>query len=344
MSKGAIGRAVIVVAAVCVTISSCVATQTRTAHGLDPVTHPDGPARAASSVTASHPPTPHGYFALSPQGSWFSLPGGRRCEERVHRSTWEPRPQNAIPNGTVPAAAAVEASFEIRPLSTVDGTYARRWDRWLLPRVDGQFTGTTDEIFQWAACKWGLRDNLLRGIAVRESTWFQYETYPSGRCVPDYGCGDLFSASTTDSEVYCDGLTALGGRDYQKDFGAGICPKTFSIVGVMSWEDPAWVAPAPALEANQNGTFPFSRDSTAFAVDYVGSYLRGCYEGWIKWLHPAGGDIWGCVGSWYSGDWHSSAADGYIRRVRNEISNHTWLDAGFARITPGCDPTYGCPA
>jgi len=184
---------------------------------------------------------------------------------------------------------------------------------------------------------------MLRGIAVRESTWFQYETYPSGRCVLEYGCGDMFSASTTDSEVYCDGLTALGGRDYQTDFGSGICPKTFSIVGVMSWEDPAWVAPAPPWEANQNGTFPFNRDSTAFAVDYLGSYLRGCYEGWVKGLHPTGGDIWGCVGSWYSGDWHSSAADGYIRRVRNEISNHTWLDAGFANITPGCDPTYGCP-
>jgi hypothetical protein len=69
-------------------------------------------------------------------------------------------------------------------------------------------------------------------------------------------------------------------------------------------------------------------------VDYLGSYLRGCVEGWVLWMHPAGGDMWGCVGSWYSGDWHSSAADGYINRVQNEIAGTTWLDADFPGITP----------
>ena len=50
-----------------------------------------------------------------------------------------------------------------RPLA-VDNNYDLRWDSWLLPRVDGQFEGTTDEIFQWAACKWGLPDDLLRAF------------------------------------------------------------------------------------------------------------------------------------------------------------------------------------
>jgi hypothetical protein len=294
-------------------------------------------------ASSSRPPRSTGYFALRPQGSWSSLPSGRQCKKRVHYSTWEPRKQNAVPNHTIPNATAVAASLSARPRSTRGGTYAKRWDSWLLPRVRGGFAGTTDEIFQWAACKWGLRDNMLRGIAVRESTWFQYETYPSGRCVLNYGCGDMFSSSTQPSKIYCDGLTAVGTYDYQADFGSGICPKTFSIAGVMSWDDPAWEAPFPAWKDNQNGTFPFNRNSTAFAVDYLASYLRGCYEGWVKWLRPEGGDIWGCVGSWYSGDWRSSRANGYVRRVKNEILNHTWLDPGFARITPGCDPTYGCP-
>ena len=35
---------------------------------------------------------------------------------------------------------------------------------------------------------------------------------------------------------------------------------------------------------NQNGTFPFNRDSTAFALDYLGAFLRGCQEGWVHWL------------------------------------------------------------
>ncbi len=99
--------------------------------------------------------------------------------------------------------------------------------------------GTTDEIIQWAACKWGLPDNFLRAEAYTESTWFQYDTYPSGRCVTYYGCGDFFPGATAASTTYCQGIAAYG-HDYQLDYGAGLCPKTFSIIGEMSWWDPAW--------------------------------------------------------------------------------------------------------
>ena len=96
----------------------------------------------------------------------------------------------------------------------------------------------------------------------------------------------------------------------------------------MSWQDPAW----GAWPDNQNGTFPFNRDSTAFVVDYLGAYLRGCYEGWASWLTRTSGDLGGCVGSWYAGDWHSSTADGYAARVKGEIDSRPWLDASFASM------------
>jgi hypothetical protein len=37
--------------------------------------------------------------------------------------------------------------------------------------VTGRFTGTTDEVIQWAARKWGFRPDLLRAIATVESWW-----------------------------------------------------------------------------------------------------------------------------------------------------------------------------
>jgi hypothetical protein len=40
-------------------------------------------------------------------------------------------------------------------------------------RVDGNFTGTTDEIIQWASCKWGFPTDLDRAQAVVETTWQQ---------------------------------------------------------------------------------------------------------------------------------------------------------------------------
>jgi hypothetical protein len=297
-----------------------------------------------AATVATGPPPPGGYFRLVPAGRWGSLPSGGDCQRRVHYSTWEPRPDNTKRNSVMPDPAAVRAAFAARPRA-VEGAYDAHWDSWLLRRVDGQFTGTTDEIFQWAACKWGLPDDLLRAVAVRESTWYQYETYPSGRCVPHFGCGGDFAAATPATTAYCRSIARFG-YDYQRDHGPGICPKTFSIVGVMSWQRPSW----GAWPNNQNGTFPFNRDSTAFAVDYLGGELRGCYEGWKLWLKGGGSkryaasDLWGCAGAWFSGDWHSPAADGYVRRIKADMSFWPWLDPSWAANRPGCSPKYGCPA
>jgi len=302
-------------------------------------------ATAVQARVAGTPPPKSGYFHLRGAGTWNVLPGGRACAAKVHRSNWEPRPLNHVPNGVIPGRAKVRAAFAARPRA-LDGSYAARWDTWLLPRVSGAYTGKTDEIFQWAACKWGLPDNLLRAIAVRESTWYQYPTYTSGACVVNWGCGDIFDAASESSLQYCDGIAKVGGYDYQDDFSPGICPKTFSIAGVMSWEDPSW-GPMPG---NQNGTFPFNRNSTAFAVDYLGSDLRGCIEGWERWLVDGTGfkglsakdRMWGCVGAWYAGEWHSAAADGYIARVRRAWRYHVWRKPVFATIRPPCASAGGC--
>jgi hypothetical protein len=293
-------------------------------------------------VSSSLPP-PGGYFQLVRVGGWRSLPSGYQCRRLIHYSTWEPRPANTKRNSVMPDPAAVRAAFAARPRAT-GGSYDPRWDSWLLPRVDGQFAGTTDEIFQWAACKWGLPDDLLRAIAVRQSTWYQHRVYPSGRCVTHFGCGDAFEKPSRATRVYCATL-ARSGYDYQRDFGPGICPKSFSIVDVLAWHDPAW----GRWPGNQNGTFPFSRDSTAFAVDYMASQLRGCYEGWGSWLKRtsdgkyAAGDLLGCVGTWFAGEWHTDVADRSIRRVQQAMQFWPWLDPTWVTNGPGCNARYGCP-
>lgn len=37
--------------------------------------------------------------------------------------------------------------------------------------VTGHFTGTTDEVIQWAARKWGFEPDLLRAVGTVESWW-----------------------------------------------------------------------------------------------------------------------------------------------------------------------------
>lgn len=290
-----------------------------------------------------NPPPADGYWQTLPTGSWSQLPSDSECAGRVYRSEWEPRPGNRQPNQTMPAVEAVHTSFKARPRATPAEAYDARWDSLLLSRVTGHHTGTTDENIQWAACKWGLADNLVRAVAVTESTWYQKDLHPSGACVEKRGCGDLFPGRTPASREYCNGIKQSG-YDYQRDYGQDLCPKTFSIIGVMSWHDPAW----GQMPGNQNGTFPFNRDSTAFALDYYGAYIRGCLEGWAWWLTGKDNPVDpakrldGCIGAWFAGAWHTKPADDYIALVQKTIRERPWLDRAWASPSRVCSWLRGC--
>ena len=311
--------------------------------GLGAWAHARGDAASAGSAagpvpftapTSSAPPSRDGYFETLPTGAWKTLPSDATCERRIRRSSWEPRPTNALANNFRPDQAAVDASFDARPRGN-GRNYDPLFNSWLLPRVNGHHAGTTDENIQWAACKWGISDNVLRAMAAAESTWYQGLRAPDGTCVQQRGCGDMVESATADSRTYCDHVAGFG-RDYQGDYGEGICPKTFSIIGVMSWQDPDW----GQMPGNQNGTFPFNRDSTAFALDYAAAHQRGCMEGWVTWLDARGdfdrGDLWGCVGVWFGGDWKIPASVQYAERVKSLLDERFWLRPDFADpLTPG---------
>jgi hypothetical protein len=79
---------------------------------------------------------------------------------RVSRSSWEPRPENYTPNRRVPTSAELA---DFRSLNASPAFYK--------DKVTGNFTGTTDEIIQWAAHKWGIDEDLFRAVAVQESWW-----------------------------------------------------------------------------------------------------------------------------------------------------------------------------
>jgi autotransporter family porin len=70
--------------------------------------------------------------------------------------------------------------------------------------------------------------------------------------------------------------------------------------------------------------------STAFDVDYALAVARACFEGRETWLGNGyhAGDIWGCVGRWFSGDWYEGSG-GYIANVKNILANKPWLRSGF---------------
>ena len=81
-----------------------------------------------------------------------------KAAKLVNRSRYEPRPANREALRRMPTAQQLRA---FRAQSEMP--YARY--------VTGRFTGTTDEVIQWAARKWGLKPDLLRAVATVESWW-----------------------------------------------------------------------------------------------------------------------------------------------------------------------------
>jgi hypothetical protein len=77
---------------------------------------------------------------------------------RVNSTHWEPRRQNAEENQRRPSEEQIE-------------DFRRRSEMVNRRDVSGRYRGTTDEILQWAARKWGFDPDLFRAVATVESYW-----------------------------------------------------------------------------------------------------------------------------------------------------------------------------
>jgi hypothetical protein len=100
------------------------------------------------------------------------------------------RPPGAAPLADAAAAAHVRAVPEIRPgnaganrtAPTAEqvGAFRSAFRAPYADLVTGSFTGTTGEIIQWAAWKWGIDEDVMRAVAVQESDWNQDAVNPDG--------------------------------------------------------------------------------------------------------------------------------------------------------------------
>jgi autotransporter family porin len=216
-------------------------------------------------------------------------------------------PGAALPSDAE-CASRVAKSPEVRPANDgynqTRGRQKNIGEKWL-DRVTGDYTGTTDEILQWGACKWGIDADIVRAQAAKESYWNMsnlgdFGTDPAA-CPPDHGLG--------------------------ADGKAGQCPQS---VGILQVRYPYHGPPAG------RPTWPEAEQSTAYNVDYAYANWRSCYEGDVEWLNTtdrgatyAAGDAWGCVGVWFSGRWHTKPADDYIAAVHTYYDQHIWTTGSF---------------
>lgn len=123
------------------------------------IAKPPGADRLAVDSEARPIATRH--FGTLPPGA--ALPSAASCAGKVRR-TPENRPANASYN---------ETRGHSRKMPKGEWLGATRWRDIYFRRVDGAFTGTTDEILQWVSCKWGIDEDVTRARAAAESSWRQ---------------------------------------------------------------------------------------------------------------------------------------------------------------------------
>lgn len=217
-------------------------------------------------ISASSPAGGPEYFGLAPLGT--PLPrSDAYCASHVQPMA-ENVPENEAANHDTPPAGT---NFDWGPSTTTSpGLQAN------FAHVDGNFSGTTGEILEWAACKWGWDQDYAMAEAVIESVWKQSQVN-----------GNAF----------------------------GILQVSVSQDGDSPSANSGW------------GGYPWVQQSTAVDADAQMAYLRACYDGDMPGLGSGyhAGDAWGCIGSWYSGQWDSSAGNSYVSSVQGFLNNQTWL-------------------
>lgn len=130
-------------------------------------------AQPSSGTVLSGPPPASGKrFSILAPGS--TLPSEGECAQRIRRTTWEPRASNKTPNNR---KAVKGSDFKLEAFTgNNQGIYVGdnpKKAQAINDRVTGQFTGTTDEILQFYACKWGFDEDWARAQAHKETTWNQ---------------------------------------------------------------------------------------------------------------------------------------------------------------------------
>jgi hypothetical protein len=234
---------------------------------------------------------PVDYLGLVPPGA--VLPSDTDCAARVRSAPEVRHNQNAVPNrfGDVPnQTRGVAGAWR-------DGDPAKAP---FTARVTGNFVGTTDEIIQWASCKWGIDEDVARAQIAIESWWDQANSL-----------GDWSSIASR-----CDPRFPLG------SVGGNRCPESLGL-GQTRY---------PYMQS----AFPHAYDSSAYNLDVTYAIWRSCFEGTETWLNTvergrtyAAGDMWGCVGRWFAGRWYTQRAVEYISAVQDYLSRRIWETTDF---------------
>jgi hypothetical protein len=243
---------------------------------------------------------------------------------RASLSGWRPAGPRFRPLPDRVAAACVSRTPELVPANAPFNRYtptAAQLHAWLTTQdswhrtplafnpyyayVTGDFRGTTDEIIQWAAAKWGIPVNWLRAQYAQESVWRQRML------------GDLTDVGAAWYDLYPPQARVAGTTEVYETMG----------ISQIKW------APNNSVGA---GTEPLRWESTAFAADYQAATVRFYFDDPDR-ARSRWGDAsyrprqaWNSMAAWFDPyPWGNKLQRWYVHVIGSQLAKHSWTKPYF---------------
>jgi hypothetical protein len=219
--------------------------------------------------------------------------------------------------------------------------------------VDGNYSGTTDDLIRITACKWGIDEDYIRAQSWIESGWHQDCAAAHGGTGCNEG-GDLNNpADCTPSSIT--GFTTTGPTTPTLTASGQFCEmEGFGGLSGTNQYDTWGIAQTKVYY--EWATWPMIEESTPFSLDYRYAEMRGCVNGdqygyFNSQSKKSGSDYlravsnaksnstgasrvsgwnnlqylaYGCIDSHFSGSWFNGRADSYLRGFLSSLNSANW--------------------
>jgi len=320
-----------------------------------------------STVTGSSSPlvdVPH--FSTQPATGIFADGGAgytsAQCaaalDRNAHSDMYNGRPinQETVPENQQPhspgspADGITSAVNQTKPSATQlayyasDGYLSSEMDEpytWM-KLVDGQYTGTTEMIIRWAACKWGLDEDMIRAQATAEhGTWVQWNAGGDERhSIDQCQAGNNRNHDSTNVWRY------LLSRGCYQSWSIWQTKVIYSRPNIGAWTtwpainestafavDYRYGAQRSCMNGDQSGYFKGKKVGNTYLTDVTNAKNRPNEESPHEFPNPVTGKnatnleyvALACLSSHFSGGWMDAGAQSYVKVLLNHWRNKDWL-------------------
>jgi hypothetical protein len=213
--------------------------------------------------------------------------------------------------------------------------------RWM-KLVDGQYTGTTEMIIRWAACKWGMDEDMIRAQATAEhGTWIQWNAGGDERkSMNQCQAGNNLDHNSTNLWGY---LISNGCYQSWSIWQTKVIYSSPNIGAWTTWSainestafavDYRYASQRSCMNGDQSGYFNDKKTGSAYLADVANAKNDPNVESPHRFWNPVTAAYatnleyvaFACMGSHYSGSWMDSEARVYLNSVLTHWKKKDWL-------------------